>query len=327
MQKIVVTHGECGGVNYELFIRTFLDSALLDIVHPTFFGSSKILNMVAKSMGNNNFLQKARHLRIEEVLPVSENVQYSRGTATKVSGEMACVALEKAVKYLKTSNSGILLTFPIDIEAVRLSRPEFKNQASLIASSFSAKMPYRMFLSDSLKTTFMMSSGSQSVLTSERIKNRIVALHNTFKRDFSILSPRIAVLSMNENIYDTKLCEKDNQVLTPVINELMVNGHAVFGPFTTTKALEICGDFDVMLCIYREQQQLFFKDRDTSSLCFFTAGLPIVHVEPHLPLNMGQLTDIPLAEQDLRNAIYWGVDIFSHREENVSVFANPLCFN
>jgi hypothetical protein len=79
--------------------------------------------------------------------------------------------------------------------------------------------------------------------------------------------------------------------------------------------------------MYREQQEKLFKDIDTSSLCYFTAGLPIVHIEPCTPLNMEQLSDPLQAEQDLRNAIYFGADILTHRNENIPLFANPLGFS
>jgi 4-hydroxythreonine-4-phosphate dehydrogenase len=344
MQKIAITHGECGSINYELFVKVFLDGTLLEMVSPTVFGSSKILSMLAKSMGQPLFLQKAKKMQIDEVVPVSENISFSRSTATKTSGEMAVKALENAVQKLKAGlggdggfgsfgggggfGGGVLLTLPLDADAVRLSRPEFKNQASLIASYFSEGSPYRMFLSESLKTTFMFASkSSDAAMSAAAVKKRILAVHETFKRDFSIFSPRIAVLSMNEDVNAAALCEKDKQVLTPVINELQVNGNAVFGPYTTTQALEMIGNFDVFLCIYREQQELLFKDRDTSSLCFFTAGLPIVHIEPHLPLEMGQVSDWQALETDLRNAIYWGVDILSHRQENAVLLSNTLGFS
>ncbi|MDR1740139.1 MAG: 4-hydroxythreonine-4-phosphate dehydrogenase PdxA [Bacteroidales bacterium] len=332
MQKIAITQGECGSINYELLVRVFLDSAFLETLQPVLFGSSKILSMVAKSMGQPLFLQKAKKINIDEVIPVSENISYSRGTATKTSGEMAVKALENAVQQLKpVAEGGALLTLPVDGDAIRLSRPEFKNQASLIASYFSEGNPYRMFLSENLKTTFMLAqsglTGGLAAVSAAAVKKRILALHETFKRDFSIFSPRIAVLSMNEDVKATALCENDKQILTPVINELQVNGNAVFGPYTTAQALEMIDNFDVFLCIYREQQELLFKDKETSSLCFFTAGLPIVHVEPHLPLEMGQVSDWQALEIDLRNAIYWGIDILSNRQENAVLLSNTLGFS
>ncbi|MDR0763369.1 MAG: 4-hydroxythreonine-4-phosphate dehydrogenase PdxA [Bacteroidales bacterium] len=321
MQKIAITHGECGSVNYELLIRTFLDGTLFDVVHPVLFGSSKILSMTAKSMGHSDFFQKTKRLQIEEIVPVTENISYSRGTATKTSGEMAVASIEKAIQSFK---DGIILTLPVETEAIHLSHPEFKNQATTIASFFSACMPYRMFLSERLKTTFLVSTNSPTGISPDRIKSRILALHKTFKEDFSVLSPRIAVLSMNE---DGSGGDGDKQILTPVINELMVNGNAVFGPFTTAQALEMRDNFDVFLCMYQQQQETLFKDIETSSLCYFTAGLPVVHIEPQTALNMGQLTDPLQAEQDFRNAIYNGIDILSHRTENHQLLANPLGFS
>ncbi len=329
MHKIAITQGECGSINYELLVRVFLDGAVLETVQPTLFGSSKILSMVAKSMGQPLFLQKAKKMQIDEVIPVSENINYSRGTVTKISGEMAVKALENAVQRLKSiAGGGVLLTLPIDADAIRISRPEFKNQASLIASYFSEGNPYRMFLSENLKTTFMLSQSGLASVSAVAVKKRILALHETFKRDFSIFSPRIAVLSMNEDVNAVALCENDKQVLIPVINELQVNGNAVFGPYTTAQALKMIDNFDVFLCIYKEQQELLFKDRETSSLCFFTAGLPIVHVEPHIPLEMGQVSSgWQTLEIDLRNAIYCGVDILSRRQENAVLLSNTLGFS
>jgi 4-hydroxythreonine-4-phosphate dehydrogenase len=331
MHKIAITHGECGSVNYELLIRTFSDGTLLDnAVHPIFFGSSKILSMTAKSMGHSDFFQKTKRLQIEDVVPIADNIAYTRGKATKMSGEMAVAAVEKAVQSLKKGGSlggGVLLTLPLDPEAVRLSRADFKNQASLIASYFSTGMPYRMFLSERLKTTFISPTSNIAGIAPDRVKSRILALHKTFKEDFSILSPRIAVLSMNENVNATELTDGDISILKPIVDKLMVDGNACFGPFTVAQALEMRDNFDVFLCMYREQQDMLFKDMETSSLCYFTAGLQIVHVEPHIPLNMGQLIDIAKAEQDLRNAIYYGMDIFAHRMENIPLLANPLGFS
>jgi 4-hydroxythreonine-4-phosphate dehydrogenase len=325
MHKVVITHGECGSVNYELLVRTFLDGALLDIVRPILFGLSKILSMTAKSIGHSDFFQKTKRLQVEDVIPVSENITYSRGMATKMSGEMAARAVEKAVQSLR--EGGVLLTLPVNPEAIRLSHPDFKNQASLIASYFSTGTPYRMFLSERLKTTFISPASNPAGIAPDRVKNRILALHKTFKEDFSILSPRIAVLSMNENVNAAKLNDGDTSILKPVIDELMVNGNACFGPFTMAQALEMRDNFDVFLCMYREQQDVLFKDLETSSLCYFTAGLRVVHIEPHTPLNMGQLTNLAEAEHDLHNAIYCGIDILTHRTENTPLLANPLGFS
>ena len=331
MQKIAITHGECGSVNYELLIRTFLDGILLDsVVQPILFGSSKILSMTAKSMGHPDFFQRTKKLQVEDVIPANKDIAYSRGEATKMSGELAIAAVEKAVQSLKkeeSRGSGILLTLPLDPEAVRLSRADFKNQASLIASYFSTGTPYRMFLSERLKTTFMSPASSIANIAPDRVESRILALHKTFKEDFSILSPRIAVLSMSEDVNAAGLTDRDISILKPIVDKLMVDGNACFGPFTVAQTLEMRDNFDVFLCMYREQQDMLFKDLETSSLCYFTAGLQIVHIEPHLPLNMGQLTDIATAEHDLRNAIYYGTDIFAHRTENIPLLANPLGFS
>ena len=65
--KLAITHGDINGVGYEVIIKTFSDSRMMDFCTPVLYGTSKVLSyhkklLVGKDIPNVTNVKDANNL-------------------------------------------------------------------------------------------------------------------------------------------------------------------------------------------------------------------------------------------------------------------------
>ena len=53
--RIGITHGDFNGISYEIILKSFSDSRMLQMLTPVFYGQSKVLSYYKKSLGIDDF--------------------------------------------------------------------------------------------------------------------------------------------------------------------------------------------------------------------------------------------------------------------------------
>lgn len=122
------------------------------------------------------------------------------------------------------------------------------------------------------------------------------------------------------------LGNEENDIITPLINELRQKGQLVYGPFPAdgffgTRSYK---KYDAVLAMYHDQGLIPFKSIAFEEGVNFTAGLPAVRTSP----DHGTAYDIAgkgLADEtSMVQAIYIACDVARRRKEYQELEANAL---
>ncbi|MBR2202983.1 MAG: 4-hydroxythreonine-4-phosphate dehydrogenase PdxA [Prevotella sp.] len=148
-------------------------------------------------------------------------------------------------------------------------------------------------------------------LTSEAIQKRGKQLWRMLKRDLNVQNPRIAVLSVGDNV-DVTDGSTDITVIAPAITEMVKEGIHAFGPVNaaTFFASEKYKAYDAVLQMYGTQCTEAYRALTTESVITLIGG-----------------TETPIASAEaegIYRALWAVIDMKRNRKEYDLPFANPL---
>ena len=123
-----------------------------------------------------------------------------------------------------------------------------------------------------------------------------------------------------------KIGAEEQQVISPVIQNLKNEGILVYGPFAADGFFgsHARNQFDGVLAMYHDQGLAAFKALAFEDGVNYTAGLPIIRTSP----DHGTAFDISgkglASEQSMRSAIFQAIDIWKNRSFQKEMSRNPL---
>ncbi len=322
--RIGITPGEGLDFDYEVLARLFADTSAFETALPFVYGSARKLVDAARRVG----LNEANPIVQRSILDVKgKRLQMVEPERSGDASQRDIYAiLQEVVSDLKGGHLRALVSLPLVESNVRQAHPEFKNQAVAVASAFPGN-PFRMLLCGNLRLSFLTTvrrEDSETYLSNQRIEQRIRDLYQTLQMDFSISTPRIAVLGMNKDLQSDRITLPGTQRVMPVVNNLFENGIPVFGPFPARAffASQDIKAFDAVLCMYKEQMEMCIENRPREDMCYFTASLPVIHLEPMLIGN-----DLDVSFRALFRAVCLAMDMDAARQQNRLLAENPLGYS
>lgn len=336
--KIGITHGDFNGISYEIIIKTLLDNRIIDMFTPVIYGSSKIASYFRKTFNytdiNFNLIKKAEYAnpkRANIVNCTNYEVKIEIGKLTEVAGEMAVLALEKAVEDLKNGTIDALVTAPINKKNTQSEQFNFAGHTDYFASKFNTNDHLMMMVHEDLRigilTGHIPLTDVPGSITKELLLNKIKVMNNSLKVDFGIQKPKIAVLGLNPHASDEALIGTEElEIIIPAIEQSNNDNILTFGPYPADGFFGSNNyrNFDGILAMYHDQGMLPFKSFAFGEGINFTAGLPIVRTSPA----HGTAFDIAgknvASPNSLKQAIYMAIDLYNNRKLHEEITANPL---
>lgn len=337
--RVGITHGDMNGIGYEVILKALEGEGITELFTPVIFGFYSVGEKCRKQLGMEDMrlsrvgsaaAAKEGQINIVEVAP--ETPELSPGNITPEAGKAAVAALEAAVGSLKKGEIDVLVTAPICKENVQGESFHFPGHTEYLEDALGEGAKARMILFDdelrvALVSTHLPISEVAGAVTKESVGEAIISLNHSLRRDFGIVRPRIAVLSLNPHAGDGGLLGKEEQeIITPVIKERRDEGITVFGPFPTD-GFFASGDyrkFDGIVAMYHDQGLAPFKTLAGERGVNFTAGLPFIRTSP----DHGTAFSIAwkgLADPtSMREAIYKAIDLYRRRAVFDEASANPL---
>lgn len=319
-----IVPGEGTQLHYSALVRLFSDSGLFENLLPFVYGSPVLFSQaVEKSEWND--LKVLVHKNIQDIK--GKRVQMLNPQEdSEETEDNGYLALQMGIQHLAEGHLRALVSLPCNEERIRQQHPDFKTQAIAVAEIFSGT-PFRMLLARSMRFSFLTTAGRNDLaeyLSAQRVEQRLRALYAVLQSDFSITTPRIAVLGTDTQIHSDQQTELDKKVLTPVINNLFEKGMPVFGPYSAQDFFNKSGaqSFDAVLCMYKEQMELVFVHCPKEDCCYHTASLPVVHVEPVFGGN-----DVESAFRSVYRALCMAADIDAARQQYRKLTENPLGYH
>ena len=313
--RVAITHGDTNGIGYEVILKAFEDSGMLELCTPIIYGNPKV------AAYHRNALQletpftiiknaeEARPDKLNMLATFDDEVKVEFGSPTPESAEAARKALQRAKEDLKNGLYDVLVQAPV----VSSHTPDPDDKSLLI-----------MFANDiriALATNHLPIKDVAANITPDKLIEKCRLLYTSLKRDFRINNPRIAVLALNPQ----PGAEEEN-IIGPALKTVEEAGIQAYGPFTADDFFGngLQNNFDGILAMYDDQGNVPFKTLATEYGVKMKAGFPFVITTPdHDPCFdiAGKGIANPAS---LRHAIYAAIDIFRNRIHYDEPLANPL---
>lgn len=136
-------------------------------------------------------------------------------------------------------------------------------------------------------------------------------LHKALKRDYSVLNPRIAILSLNPTIATNETSEETN-IIAPAVEELAKEGLQAFGPYDSSTFFDNDNfkAFDAVLQMYDTQCMEKFSQAYNEDVVTNVSGI-----------------DLPVVStfaEGIHRAIFTALDLFRYRKRYDKPFKRPL---
>ena len=313
--RVAITHGDTNGIGYEVILKAFEDSGMLELCIPIIYGNPKV------AAYHRNALQletpftiiknaeEARPDKLNMLATFDDEVKVEFGSPTPESAEAARKALQRAKEDLKNGLYDVLVQAPV----VSSHTPDPDDKSLLI-----------MFANDiriALATNHLPIKDVAANITPDKLIEKCRLLYTSLKRDFRINNPRIAVLALNPQ----PGAEEEN-IIGPALKTVEEAGIQAYGPFTADDFFGngLQNNFDGILAMYDDQGNVPFKTLATEYGVKMKAGFPFVITTPdHDPCFdiAGKGIANPAS---LRHAIYAAIDIFRNRIHYDEPLVNPL---
>ncbi len=341
-EKIIIgiTHGDVNGIAYEVILKALSDSRVYEnLFTPVIYGSSKVAAYYRKQVDLSNLnlnvinsIEEAVPKRINIINCVDDGLKVEIGQATREAGKAAFEALERASADLESGFLSALVTAPIDKHTIQSEAFTFPGHTEYLEKKFGSESPALMLLvSDLLRVAVVTGHVPLDQvafsLSKKLILQKLRVLHNTLKKDFSIVRPRIAVLGLNPHAGDNGIIGREEQdMIIPAMKEAEAERILCFGPYPADGFFGAArfNQFDAVLAMYHDQGLIPFKTIAMETGVNYTAGLPIVRTSP----DHGTAYDLAgkniASELSFREALYLACDIYKNRVWNEEFSGNPL---
>ena len=313
--RVAITHGDTNGIGYEVILKAFENTAMLDLCTPIIYGSPKVAAYHRKALSletQYSVIEKAedaRDGRLNLLNTFDEEVKVELGVPTPESDAAARKAVARAKEDLQKGLYDVLV------------------QAPMLSGNNAAKedKSLTMMVTDlvriGLVTTHLAIKDVPQAITKEKIADKGRIFFNSLKRDFRISNPRLAVLALNPQPGN----EEEN-VIAPAIEELEKQSVQAFGPYVADDFFgqKMYYDFDGVLAMFDDQGLVPFKTLALDYGVKLKAGISAICTTPdHGP--EFEIAGKGMAdEMSMRHAIYTAIDMHRNRLNYDEPLAHPL---
>lgn len=336
--RLGITHGDINGIGYEVILKTFSDSRMLDFCTPVLYGSSKVATYHKNQLSLHQDISintvrdaaEASEKKFNVVNLTDEEVKIDIGRSTDVAGELSRRALGAACNDLKAGKIDVLVTAPINKKNIQSATFDFPGHTEYLSHQFGSSSLMMMVCEGvriGIVTNHLALKDVPSTLTHNLMADKLMLMNESLKRDFGVPMPKIAVLALDPHAGDNGVIgDFDMTVLKPVIDEMQGKGVLAYGPYPSDGFFGSREFFkyDGVLALYHDQGLIPFKLMSFWEGVNFTAGLPYVRTSPA----HGTAYDIAgkdkANEQSFRSAVYLACNIQRNRKEYDELTADPL---
>ncbi len=338
--RVGITIGDSNGIGIEVALKAVCLPEMMELCIPVIYGSSKIVNYHRNACKLPNFTinhtKSAEH--IKENMPnlvecIDQDIKVELGHASKQAGLAAFMALEAAVRDLKSGLIDALVTAPISKENIQSEQFKFPGHTEYLESAAGDGAKALMILcTESLRialaTIHMPIAQVPTALSVDGIREKLRQFNESLKRDFYVDNPRIAVLSLNPHAGENGILgNEERDIIIPALQQsLDEDGVQCFGPYAADGffGARHYRRFDGVLAMYHDQGLAPFKTIAMDEGVNFTAGLPIVRTSPDHGIGYDIAGQGIANESSMRHAIYTAIDVCRNRVRYDESRQNPL---
>jgi 4-hydroxythreonine-4-phosphate dehydrogenase len=290
--KVGFTTGDMNGIGPEILLNSLKNAELLTLCTPVIYGPIKNLNYVQNhfsfdlTFNKISSVEELQNGKINVVDNFKNSPEISFGILNKKIGAAAFESIRNGVKDLKDGRIDVLVTPPINKEAIHSDEFKFMGHTDYIDSEINGSSTMMMVSYDlrvALLTEHIPISKVTDSITVDYVENKINALNETLMRDFQIERPKIAVLSIDPHAGDGGvIAENDKKLIVPAIQNLYDSGILAYGPFSADSffGTDHYKKFDLIVATYHDQGLIPFKTLSFGMGVNYTSGLDKIRTSP-----------------------------------------------
>jgi 4-hydroxythreonine-4-phosphate dehydrogenase len=335
--RIGITTGDPNGIGIETVIKAFADERMLSDITPILYGLPSLLEFYL----NKSEVKDLKWQAIDSVdaakqgflnvLDIAEEFNASPGDLSSESGGFSYKSLVKAVDDLASTKVDVIVTAPINKDAITQAGFKFPGHTEYLADFANSDDVLMFLVADSLRigivTGHIALKNVASSLTKDAIKSKLNLMHESLQRDFGCPTPRIAVLGLNPHAGDNGLMgDEEKTIISPAVKDANTNGMKVYGPYAADGFFGSgqYKNFDGVLAMYHDQGLAPFKALSFGRGVNFTAGLPIVRTSPDHGTGFDIAGKDEACADSMRSAIFMAIDVRKNRLDYKEITSNPL---
>lgn len=327
--RVGITIGDLNGIGPEVVMKALADNRILAMVTPVIYGSAKALSFYKKLLaldefnfapvkGKGQFVTRS----INVVNCWEEVVEINPGKPTRETGKAALNALQCSCDELKEGLIDALVTAPVDKHTIHSDEFPFRGHTEFLAKEFGGGDSLMFMVSDLLRVGLVTDheplKDVASLVSREKLEQKLRLMEASLRKDFGINKPRIAVLGLNPHAGDGGLIgNEDEEIIRPVVADFRNKGKLVFGPLPADGFFGSSQfrQYDAALAMYHDQGLVPFKTLAFETGVNFTGGLSVVRTSPDHGTGYNIAGKNQASETSMRAAILTAGEIFRHRAE------------
>ena len=333
---IAVSLGDPNGIGPEIIIKTLLRRDIQQLGTFVIFAPGGLWNYYKKLHAENlvstqiEKLEDVRYGKINVLNIRTEEFRCEAGQSSVKGGKVSFDSLNAATEAVQNGTCDLLVTAPINKSNIQSDSFKFPGHTEFLESKWGGKNLMFMVHEDikvGLVTQHIPLKEVADVLSKEALKSKLQLMHASLKQDFGIREPKIAVMGLNPHAGDKGLLGKEEEdIIVPVISEMLNQGLRVFGPFPSDSFFSAGNlkKYDAVLAMYHDQGLIPFKTLAGIEGVNYTAGLPFVRTSPDHGVGYDIADQFIADETSMVEAIYTAVEIFENRREMMDLTENAL---
>ena len=289
--NVGISIGDPNGIGIEVMLKALSDRPSNDNCNFIIYSSYDLIVNQKKDLNINSLPLKtitsfdeisSNSINIKEVFTESK---YEFGVFDKLVSKNAIISFKEAVKDANEKKIDVLITSPINKNLSYSESFKHSGHTDYLRHYFNEE-PIMLMVSEKLKvgllTEHIALKDVVYNITAEKTIKKLKLLCRVLNKDFGIIKPKIAVLSINPHVGDNGVIgTEDQKLLTPAINELNQKEDIVSGPFSAdTFFCNNYAKYDAILAVYHDQGLIPFKTISFGEGVNYSAGLPIIRTSP-----------------------------------------------
>ncbi len=323
--KIGFTSGDMNGIGPEILLSSLANSEMLSLFTPIIYAPIKnltyTLNHFDLNIAFNNI--SAPEESIEKAINVIDNhgtpPSISFGTLDKEMGAVAFESIKNSVKDLKNGKIDVLVTPPINKQAIHSDKFRFMGHTDYIASQIDGN-PTMMMVSKDLRVALLTEHTAiadvTKAITSELVETKLKTLHSTLMKDFRIERPKIAILSLDPHAGDGGVIStNDKKIISPAVKKIHNSGILIYGPFAADSffgSMEY-KKYDLIVACYHDQGLIPFKTLSFGTGVNYTSGLNRIRTSPDHGTAYSIAGKGVASKDSFLSSIFLAIDIYKRR--------------
>lgn len=203
------------------------------------------------------------------------------GVLSPECGEAAFRYIEKAVELTSAGEAKMIVTAPINKEALNRAGHHYDGHTGLLTTLTKAKSSRMLLASETLNVLHVTAHVSLKDAVDRASPERVletILMGNHHMRRMGVVAPRIAVAGINPHCGEAGLFGlEDEQQLVPAIDAAREQGVNVVGPIPADTLYYRAhkGEFDLVIAQYHDQGHIPIKLIAFDTAVNVTLGLPI----------------------------------------------------